>query len=88
MNIQNELIHLLQENNGNPKEILLSEKTDLIKDLQMDSVAVMQLIVDVEEYFQISFNDVDLLAENFSELGNFCRLIGKALLAKEKQDVI
>lgn len=88
MNVQERFVNLIQTNYMIPENTLVSQKTDLIKDLHMDSVALMQLIVDVEEYFQISFEDVDLLAENFCFVGDFCHLIEKMLVAKGKENVI
>ena len=43
------------------------------------SVEVFRVIVRAEEVFWIEFDDVDLLSENFSEIGSFCRLIQKEL---------
>lgn len=75
MQVQTELFHLIEENYLGRKSIILSEETDLIRDLGMDSVAIMQMIAEVEDHFQICFDDVDLLIENFSPLGKFSRLI-------------
>ena len=88
MNVYEELKQLIRENFMISEEVSLSEDTELIQDLQMDSVSLMQLIVEVEEHFQISFEDVDLLAENFSRFGDFCRLIEETIGTKEKSDVI
>ena len=38
---------------------------------------VMQIIADVEECFGITFDDVDLLSENFSNTGSFCEMIAR-----------
>lgn len=61
------------------KDIALSEETDIFVDLNLDSVEVFQVIVRAEEVFGIEFDDVDLLSENYSEIGSFCRLIQKEL---------
>ncbi len=87
MNIKEELVSLIKCNCGSSKEICISENTDFIQDLQMDSIAIMQLIVDAEEYFNISFDDVDLLTENFSQFGKFSRLIEKMISIKGQLDV-
>lgn len=81
MQIQTKLFHLIEENYLGGKSTILSEETDLIRDLGMDSVAIMQMIAEVEDYFRISFDDVDLLIENFSQLGKFSRLIEKTMLS-------
>ncbi|MDY4838022.1 MAG: acyl carrier protein [Lachnospiraceae bacterium] len=87
MNVKEELVSLIKCNCGNSKEICISENTDLIRDLQMDSIEIMQLIVDTEEYFKITFDDVDLLTENFSQFGKFSRLIEKMISIKGQLDV-
>jgi len=61
------------------KDAALSEETDIFDELNLDSVEVFQVIVRAEEVFGIEFDDVDLLSENFSEIGSFCRLIQKEL---------
>ncbi len=57
----------------------IREETDLFVDLGLDSVEVFQVIVRTEEDFGIEFDDVDLLSENFSQIGSFCRLIQREL---------
>lgn len=83
MNIREQIIYLLKENYMDDLDIPLTKETDLIKDVKLDSVSIIQLIVDVENIFHISFNDVDLLAENFNNIGKFCSLIEKELLKQE-----
>ncbi len=57
----------------------IREETDIFVDLGLDSVEAFQVIVRTEEVFGIEFDDVDLLSENFSQIGSFCRLIQKEL---------
>ncbi len=61
------------------QEAEIREETDLFDDLGLDSVEVFQVIVGTEEHFGIEFDDVDLLSENFSQIGSFCRLIQRRL---------
>ena len=61
------------------KEMILSEDTDIFKDLDLDSVDIMHVIVNAEEVFGIEFDDVDLLSENFQVIGDFCELIQRLL---------
>lgn len=72
-----ELSEIISECTDQDGEI--GEETDLLLDLGLDSVEVFQVIVRTEEEFGIEFDDVDLLSENFSEIGSFCRLIQKEL---------
>ena len=59
--------------------VVLSEETDLIEDLELDSIEIFQLLTEVEEAFGIQFEDVDLLAENFVKLEDFIELIEKTI---------
>ena len=44
----------------------LNDDMRLIEDLGMDSLALMNLVLDIEDEFDISFDDGDLLFENFN----------------------
>lgn len=82
MTIKEKLFYLLQEEYMQDQYVVLSEETDLIVDLHMDSIDIFRVLTDVEEKFHIQFEDVDLLAENFSQLGKFCELIERELTKK------
>ena len=49
----------------------------LIEDLGMDSLALMNLVLDIEDEFDISFDDGDLLFENFNRIGDLRDIIEK-----------
>ena len=49
----------------------ITEETDLIKDLGYDSVNIIQLIVKLEEYFEIEIDDEYLDEENLTEYKMF-----------------
>lgn len=49
--VQEEVVKLLQP--FNPKEIELTPDTDLSADLFMDSVAAMNLVMEIEDRFEI-----------------------------------
>ena len=61
----------------NCEESSITESTSFKDDLGADSLMVMQIIADVEECFGITFDDVDLLSENFSNTGSFCEMIAR-----------
>ncbi len=73
--MKEKLYVLLKEKYKGEEEISFDEDMDLMEDLKMDSVAVMELLAEVEEAFGIQFSNVELLSENFSRLGNFCSLV-------------
>ena len=49
--VQEEIIKLLQP--FNPKNIVITPDTDLSADLMMDSVAAMNLVMEIEDRFEI-----------------------------------
>lgn len=48
-------------------------------DIGFDSIKIMELIVLIEEKFEIQINDDDLLEDNFSSVENVKQLITKYL---------
>lgn len=78
--IMDELIRIVQKNAE--KECEINEETDLFEDVNIDSLGVVQILLDVEETFHIELDDVDLLSENFSNVGKFCALIAKQMAKK------
>jgi len=49
--VQEEVVKLLQP--FNPKDIVITPDTDLSADLMMDSVAAMNLVMEIEDRFEI-----------------------------------
>ncbi len=74
-NIKNVLEEIIMECTGRQAD--LSWETDLIEDLSFDSVDIFSVVAGVEKRFGITFDDVDLLGENFSCVDHFCDLILK-----------
>ena len=62
----------------------LNDDMRLIEDLGMDSLALMNLVLDIEDEFGISFDDVNLLFENFNRIGDLRDIIEK--LESEKNN--
>lgn len=48
---------------------------DNLNDLGICSIKVIRLIVLLEEHFDITFNDEELLVENFNTLSNILNII-------------
>lgn len=54
--------------------------TDLINDLGYDSVAIIQLVVNIEIEFCFEFGDTDILADNLVKYGNLKEYVLKNTL--------
>lgn len=62
----------------------LNDDMLLIEDLGMDSLGLMSLVLDIEDEFGISFDDGNLLFENFNRIGDLRDIIEK--LESEKNN--
>jgi acyl carrier protein len=56
-------------------------ETDLINDLGYDSVAIIQLVVNIEIEFYFEFGDTDILVDNLVKYGNLKDYVLKNTLA-------
>ena len=53
----------------------IDEKTNLLAELGIDSVGILQFVLEVEKRFKITINDYELDSELFSKTGNFINII-------------
>lgn len=53
----------------------LNEQTNLLTDLSLDSVAILQLILGIEEKFNITIKDHELDSDVFSKIANLIDII-------------
>lgn len=51
----------------------------LLSELGFDSIMILELIVTMEEQFNFSFADDDLVGDNFQTVNNVMNLLGKYL---------
>lgn len=49
------------------KEVAITQETCLIEDLKFDSVAIMQLLSDVEDKFGVDFTDLEDFGTRFNK---------------------
>lgn len=62
-------------NNRLNSQVNLNDDMLLIEDLHMDSLALMDLVLDIEETYDISFDDANLLFDNFDRIGDLRAVI-------------
>jgi acyl carrier protein len=53
----------------------INEQTDLIAELGLDSVGILEVVMDAEKEFDISIKNQELDSDTFSSLGNFVSLL-------------
>jgi acyl carrier protein len=57
----------------------LTEQTNLISDLGLDSIGILQVVLGAEKQFGISIDERELDAETFSRMGNLVNIIEKKI---------
>ena len=73
--IKKDLYELISELQGVKQN--MNENDSLKKDLGLDSLMLVSLIVAIEERFHIEIKDSDLSAENLETVGNLCTMLEK-----------
>ncbi|MHC4153380.1 MAG: acyl carrier protein [Planctomycetota bacterium] len=53
----------------------INEQTNLIAELGLDSVGILEVVMDAEKEFDISIKNQELDSDTFSKLGNFVSLL-------------
>jgi acyl carrier protein len=53
----------------------LNEQTDILGELGLDSVAILQVIMEIEKKFEITIKDYELDSSVFTKLSNFIDII-------------
>ena len=60
---------------------VINEESNLLGDLELDSVAIMQLILGIEKEFDIKIEDYELESDVFSRVGNLIDIIERKVNA-------
>tara|TARA_B110000259_G_C13756039_1_gene298628 strand:- start:12 stop:242 length:231 start_codon:yes stop_codon:yes gene_type:complete len=61
------------------KRSKIKESTNIIKSKIFDSLDLINLIFELEEFYNIKFNDKDLQDKNFNKLNNIKNIIVKKI---------
>lgn len=64
------------------KQIALDEETDIVSELEYDSIALVELLNEIEERFGVDFIDLPDFAERFKKIGN---IVDGIVLLKVKE---
>ena len=74
--IRKELFHLILENSpGDIKLKSISQDKDLIDDFSYDSISLIQLVVSIEEKFNIEFESEFLASDNITSINSILNYI-------------
>jgi acyl carrier protein len=79
-NIEKKLTEAIVEiSGGKVSETDINENSNLIDDLRFDSILLIQLIVEIEEKFNIEINDEDMSFDRLTNLASLKELITKKI---------
>ena len=56
---------------------ILNNETKLFIELGIDSIKIMEIIISLEDYFQVVIDDNELVEENFVSVQSICELISR-----------
>ena len=78
---------IVKNSSCNIRPEILNDTTNLIEDLNFDSISIMALIVDIECEFDLEFEDEVLLINNISSYLWIVKYITERILQKEIKNV-
>lgn len=73
-NIKSELFEII-DNNLISTDFSINETTDLKKDLNLDSMTLVRIILDISDTFNIEIQSNEINAENFTTVSNIIEFI-------------
>ena len=74
-----DIFGLINDSNTLKKDIELDENTSLGKEYGINSLDIIELIVSIEEHFNIEFNDTDLSLTNFDSISSIANIVFERL---------
>ncbi|HUT31195.1 MAG TPA: phosphopantetheine-binding protein [Sedimentisphaerales bacterium] len=57
----------------------ITERTNMIAELGLDSIGILQVVIGAEKTFGISISDRELDSDTFAMMGNFVSLVQKKI---------
>ena len=82
MSVQNEIIHLIRQET--PLPVSITETTDLYKDLHMDSLYYVSLLLTLEDHFGITIQLLEM--EDCLVVGRIIDLVNQKIELKAREE--
>ena len=82
MSVQNEIIHLIRQET--PLPVYITETTDLYKDLHMDSLSYVSLLLTLEDHFGITIQLLEM--EDCLVVGRIIDLVNQKIELKAREE--
>ena len=86
-NIEQIIREIILSNLLNPKEVNISAQTNLVKDIGMDSISLIMMVVSIEEKFNIELPDDFLTEGNLSSYSNIVSIVETMLNANKNTKI-
>lgn len=80
--IEEVIREIILSNSLNSKEVNITLETNLIKDIGMDSISLMMIVVSIENEFNIELPDEFFTEDNLSKFGNIVSIVKTILNTK------
>lgn len=80
--IEEVIREIILSNSLNSKEVNITLETNLIKDIGMDSISLMMMVVSIEDKFNIELPDEFFTEDNLSKFGNIVSIVKTILNTK------
>ena len=71
------VIKIIKEVMNYDDNTILNNETKLFIELGIDSIKIMEIIISLEDYFQVVIDDNELVEENFVSVQSICELISR-----------
>lgn len=71
------VIKIIKEVMNYDDNTILNNETKLFIELGIDSIKIMEIIISLEDYFQVVIDDNELVEENFASVQSICELISR-----------
>lgn len=84
--IEKILINIIKRCDNSVDTDEINNKTDLVNDLGFDSISIIQLVVELENEFDIEIDDEYLLIEYLSPFKSLIEIINNSINAKMKRN--
>lgn len=70
--IENEIIEIMKEAGELPDNIGLDTT---FKEIELESINFITIVVEIEDYFEIEFDDENMLISKYKTVGNFVNYV-------------
>lgn len=83
--MKNEIIDIIRQNTNT--RIDITDETTFM-DIDIDSLGFISMVIKIEEEFNIRFEDMQLVYDNYKNIGQFIEVVQKEIVKTNKKESI